>query len=271
MKNKRILLVCQEIMPYLELSSMARIIRYLAPYLQNKKNEIRLLMPKFGNINDKRHRLHEVVRLSGINIIIDEDDIPMIIKVASLPDARIQVYFLDNEELFSRKSVFHNEQNEFFGDNDLRMIFFCKGVLEMVKKLGWQPDIVHCHGWMTSLIPLFLKKVYKDDPVFKNSKVIYSIYENSFSENLDASFLDKAQIDENLVIDDLNHYKEGSFINLNIGAMEASDGVIIGNENIVPELKAYTSKIKNRPVLEFKDENEYLGAYYEFYESLSNN
>ncbi|MCH8903473.1 MAG: glycogen/starch synthase [Bacteroidetes bacterium] len=271
MENQRILLVGQEMLPYLEESSMARTLRYLAPYLQGKKSEIRLLMPRFGNINEKRHRLHEVVRLSGINIIINEDDNPMIIKVASLPDARIQVYFLDNEDLFSRKSVFRDENNDFYADNDLRMIFFCKGVLETVKKLGWAPDIVHCHGWMTSLIPLYLKKVYNNEPVFDNAKVIYSIYENAFSEKMNSNFLEKAKIDDSVLDEDLDAFKDGSFISLNKGAIQRSDGVIIGNENIEPELKTFTAKLKDQPVLKYQNENDYLAAYYDFYKQVSNN
>ena len=157
MDKKRVLFVTQEMHPYLSDTGIAQIARHLPQYMQEQGMEIRVLMPRFGNINERRNRLHEVVRLSGINIMIQDDDYPLVIKVASLPGARIQVYFLDNEDLFSRKSVFRDSKDKFFKDNGERMVFFCKGVLETVKKFGWAPDIIHCHGWLTSLIPLYVK------------------------------------------------------------------------------------------------------------------
>ncbi len=268
MKNKKILLVTQEMIPYVELSSIAKTSRYLAPFLQQKKSEIRLLMPRFGNINEKRHRLHEVVRLSGMNIIVGDDDIPLIIKVASLQDAKMQVYFLDNDELFSRKNIFRDDNNEFFNDNNLRMIFFCKGVLETVKKLGWKPDIIHCHGWMTSLIPLYINKVYKDEPILSSSKVIYSVYENSFSEKLNSTFISKAKIDDSIEEKDLNDFRGGTFNDLNIGAINNADAVVVSNENIDPELKKYIKGLKNKPILQSNGENGYLDAHYDFYKKL---
>ena len=158
---KKALIVTHEMNPYIIYTAMADIARQLPEQLQNEGMEIRILMPKFGVINERRHRLHEVVRLSGINIVVNNDDFPLIIKVASLPGARMQVYFLDNEDYFKRKGVFEDEEEEMYNDNAERTIFFCKGVLETVKKFGWPPDIVHCHGWMSSLIPMYLKTAYK--------------------------------------------------------------------------------------------------------------
>ena len=146
--------------------------------------EVRCIMPRFGVINERRHRLHEVVRLSGINVSVDNDDYPLQIKVASLPNARLQVYFLENEDLFKRKYIFHDEKEKWFDDNGLRTVFFCKGALETVKKFGWPPDIIHCSGWMTGLIPFYLKTVYKKEPVFAHSKVVYTIGQNTFKEKL---------------------------------------------------------------------------------------
>ncbi len=271
MENKKVLIVTQEMQPYLQQSSIARLTRHLAPYLQDQDLDIRLLMPRFGTINEKRHRLHEVVRLSGMNIIIDDEDIPLIIKVASLPDAQMQVYFLDNEELFSRKAVFRDENNTFFEDNDLRMVFFCKAALETVKKLGWQPDLIHCHGWMTSLIPLFLNKVYKKEPVFDHAKTIYSIYENEFPEQFNSKFTKKAKIASSIKDKDLKPFEGGTFVDINKGAMETADAVIVGNNNIDPNLKNYVESLNNKPVLNYKDENEYLESYYNFYEKVLSN
>jgi len=171
MEKKRVLIVTQEMKPYLIVDEIAKIARELPQHIQENGMEIRILMPRFGDINERRNRLHEVVRLSGINITVDGEDYPLVIKVASLPGARMQVYFLDNEDLFKRKGVFHDNKGKFFKDNDERMIFFCKGVLETVKKFGWPPDIIHCIGTMTSLIPHYLKTAYKDEPVFENSTV----------------------------------------------------------------------------------------------------
>jgi starch synthase len=172
MSKKRVLIVTQEMEPYTDPSAIAEISRKLPQYIQEKGMEIRVLMPRFGVINERRHRLHEVVRLSGMNIIVDDDDFPLIIKVASLQEARMQVYFLDNDDFFRRKSTFESEEGTPYEDNPDRMVFFCKGVIETVKKFGWAPDIIHCHGWMTSLIPLYLKTAYKTEPLFQNSKVV---------------------------------------------------------------------------------------------------
>lgn len=177
--------------PFLKVSNVGELARVLPQATQEKDNEIRVLMPRFGCINERRNRLHEVIRLSGMNIVVDENDNPLIIKVASLPSARLQVYFLDNEDYFQRKFVFRDSNEKFYDDNDERAIFFCKGAIETVKKLGWSPDVVHCHDWMTSFVPLYLKTTYKDDPVFKNAKVVYSVYKNGFEENISERFAAK--------------------------------------------------------------------------------
>jgi len=176
MKKSKVLFVSQEITPFLEVTEISKIARQLPQGIQERGKEIRTFMPRFGLINERRNQLHEVIRMSGMNLIIDDSDHPLIIKVASIQSARMQVYFIDNEEYFQRKSVFHDAKQKFFKDNEDRMIFFCRGVLETVKKLGWAPDVIHCHGWMTILIPFFIKTSYKEDPIFKNAKVIYSLY-----------------------------------------------------------------------------------------------
>jgi len=266
MEKKKVLIVTQEMEPYTALSEISAIARKLPQYVQEKGFEIRVLMPRFGTINERRHRLHEVVRLSGMNIIVDDDDFPLIIKVASLPGARLQVYFLDNDDFFKRKSVFEDAEGKPFDDNADRMVFFCKGVLETVKKFGWAPDIIHTHGWMTSLVPLYLKTAYKNEPIFQNSKVVYSLYENSLGKTFSESFFEKASIN-NLEPEDLEAYKTGEGINLHAGAVTYADAVITGSEDLSSE----TTKIvegTDKPVLEYKGEEEYLAAYLEFFNSL---
>src|SRR5215210_1724691 len=208
--KKRILFIANEMSPYLELTEFAEIVNKLAIKSNDSGLEVRCIMPRFGSVNERRHRLHEVVRLSGINVSVDNDDYPLQIKVASLPNARLQVYFLDNEDFFKRKFVFNDEEEKWYDDNDLRTIFFCKGALETVKKFGWPPDIIHCSGWMTGLIPLYLKTVYKKEPVFAHSRVIYTIGSDTFKEKLGADFLKKAQISPLIKDKDLEPFKEAN-------------------------------------------------------------
>ena len=181
MSKLRILYVASEIQPFLQTSEVSDFVRKLPQAMQERGMEIRILVPRFGLINERKNRLHEVVRLSGINISVGDEEKPLVIKVASIPNAKLQVYFIDNEDYFHRKTVFHDKENNFYEDNDERAIFFCKGVLETVKKLGWAPDIVHCNDWMTSLIPMYLKTTYKNDPIFQNTKSVFTIYNNGFA------------------------------------------------------------------------------------------
>ncbi len=266
MSKKRILFVTQEMEPYTVADEISKLIRKLPQYTQEKGFEIRVLMPKFGTINERRHRLHEVVRLSGMNIIVDDDDFPLIIKVASLPGARMQVYFLDNEEFFKRKFIFKDDKGVPFDDNSDRMVFFCKGVMETVKKFGWAPDIIHCHGWMTGLVPLYFKTVYKDEPIFQNAKIITSIYNkvpgNSFTEQ----FLEKAMIN-NLEEEDLLSYKDEHGINVFKGAIRNSDIIFQGSE-ILDDSVTEMIKKSGKPTLDFVPYDLALEAYLEYYKGL---
>lgn len=263
MSKTRVLFVTQEMEPYTAISEITKMVSKLPQYIQEKGMEIRVLMPRYGNINERRHRLHEVVRLSGMNIIVDDDDFPLIIKVASLPGARMQVYFLDNEEFFKRKALFSDDEGVIFDDNQDRMVFFCKGVMETVKKFGWAPDIIHCHGWLTSLIPMYLKTVYKDEPIFNNAKVIYSLYNNTLENTFNNKFIEKAKIND-LGDEDLKAYTDDGSITLHKGALTYTDGVIIGCEEL-DKTNASLVEALDVPCLEFKNEEEYLGAYAEFY------
>ena len=202
MSKLKILYVSSEIDPFLKTSYVSDYVRKLPQAMQEKGMEIRILVPRFGLINERKNRLHEVVRLSGINISVGDEDKPLIIKVASIPNAKLQVYFIDNEDYFQRKSVFTDKENRFYEDNDERAIFFCKGVLETVKKLGWSPDIIHCNDWMTSLIPLYLKTTYKNDPMFKDAKTVFTLHDNHFNHKFDGSLLEKVKdqdIDEQVL------------------------------------------------------------------------
>lgn len=266
MSKAKILFVSQQITPYLEDGQMAEISRYLPQGIQEKGKEIRTFMPRFGCVNERRYQLHEVIRLSGMNLIIDDSDHPLIIKVASIQAARMQVYFIDNEEYFRRKFIFKDEKNRFYKDNDERMIFFCRGVIETVKKLGWAPDIVHCHGWITSLLPLYLKKAFNEDPIFSNSRVVYSVYNDEFKESLNKNFSDKLMLD-GIMKKDIELFQDPTFINLNKSAIDLADAIIIGSEKIHPELEKYI-KDNKKLTLEYQSMDEYVDAYASFYDDL---
>jgi len=266
MDKKRILIVTQELDPYLVETTIGNIVKELVGKTQSSGYDIRILMPRFGSINERRHRLHEVVRLSGINIIIKDDDYPLIIKVASLPGARMQVYFLDNEDFFKRKTSFADEEGNLFDDNSARTVFFCRGVLETVKKFGWAPDIIHCHGWITSLVPLFIKTAYKKDPIFEKSKVVYSVYDNTFEGPLPDDFALNANINR-VKDEDLIPYGEATNNLLHKGAIHYADAAVEASAGVDKEVSA-TLEESEKPVLEFPGEEEYKDAYLSFYTTL---
>ena len=265
MKDKRILYVSSEVVPYLpetEISSMS----FEAPRLVNQQGgQIRIFMPRYGNINERRHQLHEVIRLSGINLVINDLDMPLIIKVASIPKERIQVYFIDNDEYFKRKATLTDENGNLFPDNDERAIFFAKGVIETVKKLNWSPDVIHVHGWLASLLPLYLKEYYKDEPLFSESKIVTSVYNQSFEDTLDENMLGKIKFD-NIDDDKIKILETPSYTNLMKVSINHSDALIIGSENIPKDLEAYL-KASNKPILEYKHKDEFGEAYSEFLNS----
>ncbi|HVB04201.1 MAG TPA: glycogen/starch synthase [Chitinophagaceae bacterium] len=266
--KKRILFIVQEMAPYLELTGYAAIVNRLAIRANETGLEVRVIMPKFGTINERRHRLHEVVRLSGINIIIDNDDYPLIIKVASLPTARLQVYFLDNEDYFKRKFVFNDESGVFYEDNANRAVFFCKGALETVKKFGWPPDIIHCGGWMTALVPMYLKTAYKKEPVFADAKVVYTLDPSRFTEKLGTQFLKKAMISNQIREKDMDPYKEGSHSAMNRGAAIYSDAIALSAEKTDQKLLDELKKDKSKLILPFQKNNPDVADYLHLYQQL---
>jgi len=224
-------------------------------------------MPKFGCVNERRNQLHEVIRLSGMNIIIDESDHQLIIKVASIQSARMQIYFIDNDDYFNRKYLLHDENGEEFEDNDERAVFYIRGVVETVKKLKWAPDLVHCHGWMTALAPVYIKKHYKGDPCFKNSKIVYSLYNDDFKKQFRSNFWKKAKI-EGVSLNDLKGVKEKpDFASLTKLAIDFSDGVIAGHPDANKELLEYANQKEGLQVLSYQKDN-YIQAYNEFYNRL---
>lgn len=266
--KKRILFIANEISPYLELTEFAEVVNKLAVLSNDNNFEVRCIMPRFGVINERRHRLHEVVRLSGINVTIDNDDYPLVIKVASLPNARLQIYFLDNEDYFKRKSIFTDEKDKWFVDNGLRTVLFCKGALETVKKFGWPPDLIHCSGWMTGLIPMFIKSAYKKEPVFSNSKVIFTIGHNTFKEKMGSDFLKLATINDYVTKKELEPFKDNNNVGIFRGGAHFADAITFGADNVDKKLVEEFSKVKGKKILKFNPESD-LTDYLQLFNDLA--
>lgn len=237
--------------------------------MQERGNEIRTFMPRYGSINERRNQLHEVIRLSGMNLIIDNNDHQLIIKVASIPSARVQIYFIDNEDYFQRRALVEDEDGTFFADNDERAIFFARGVLETVKKLRWAPAIVHIHGWFAGIVPIYLRNTFADDPVFKDVKVVVSLYDNAFEGQLDATFKDKVLSEGLSDLESLRRLDEPTYENLMKFVIDNADGVILETENPAEELITYIQE-KGTPCLPYHDKSTaaYLDSYEAFYTKI---
>ena len=256
--------------PYLPENEIAKIGRYLPQGIQEKKKEIRSFMPRYGCINERKNQLHEVIRLSGMNIIINDVDRPLVIKVASISAARMQVYFIDNEDYFHRKQVYCDTDGKFFEDNAERAIFFARGVLETVKKLRWAPDIIHCSGWISQVLPIYLKKAYVEDPIFTDSKIILSLYDDTPSERFSDDFKEKILFG-GVTADDVKILEEPTGVNLAKLAIDYADGVIMGSSEIHPELVDYC-KAKGLKTLQYNatamEDGSYIDEYNSFYDEL---
>ena len=268
MANNKILYICQQIMPYLPENEESRLCRQLSQAMQEHGNEIRTFMPRYGCVNERRNQLHEVIRLSGMNLIINDDDHQLIIKVSSIPSARIQIYFIDNDDFFSRKAVLTDEEGKEFEDNDARMIFFSRGVLETVKKLQWKPSVVHCHGWFSAIAPLYLRNMFKDNPLFSDAKIVVSLFEEKFTNPLDSTLYEKLN---NEGVEDANSENLGvaSYENLMRFVIENADGVVVGSENADKSLVEYARE-KGKKVLDYQspEEVDFYDNYDRFYEEL---
>jgi starch synthase len=267
MSKLRILYVANEVDPFLNTTHVANFLRKLPSAMQDKGFDIRILVPRFGLINERKNRLHEVVRLSGFTVPVGDDDKPVTIKVASLPSARLQVYFIDNEDCFQRKYVLTDKENNFYADNDERAIFFCKGALETVKKLGWSPDIVHCSDWMTALIPLYLKTTYSEDPIFKGAKIVSSLFDTNFSYqfNKDEIF-DKVRLEgiEDDMMGSIASADYEGFIKIGV---EYSDAIITTQEEKIEIFNKIIDELPNKD-LRYIAEND-IDAYNVLYTELA--
>ena len=267
MANK-VLFITQEIIPYVAESEMAIAGRKLPQGIQERGREIRTFMPKWGNVNERRNQLHEVIRLSGMNLIIDDTDHPLIIKVASIQAARMQVYFIDNDDYFQHRLMATDEEGAEYPDNDERAIFYARGVLETVKKLRWCPDMIHCQGWISSLVPLYIKKAYMEEPSFRDSKVVLSLFENDLKANLQENIIDKMML-KNIERSDIEGIipADATFMNLYKLAISYSDGIVLHSDKVAPELLEFARE-KGIPVLQHQDPDTFADAINNFYDEI---
>jgi len=267
-KITKVLYISQEIFPYLPESELSNMGRYLPQAVQDRGRETRTFMPKFGAVNERRNQLHEVIRLSGMNLIIDDTDHPLIIKVASIQSARMQVYFIDNDDYFHRKNTISDENGEEYEDNDERTIFFVRGVMETVKKLRWTPDVIHCQGWMTALAPLYIKKAFNDDPFFKHSKVVYSVFNDEFKKPFRSLFAERLLL-EGIEKKHVAQVKDKviDFVALSKLAIDYSDAVIQSSPEVNDDVLQYITSKKVK-FLPFQTDEDYADAYVQFYDSL---
>lgn len=268
MGKKRILYVCQEIKPYLVESDMASLCRALSQGMQERGNEIRTFMPRYGCINEYRNQLHEVIRLSGMNLIIDDTDHPLIIKVASIQAARMQVYFIDNDDYFQHRQMVADENGVEYTDNDERAIFYARGVLETVKKLRWCPDVIHCQGWMSAFVPLYIKKAYQDEPSFRDSKVVFSVFGDDFKSEFQGDLAEKLMLkgiernDVDNIIKTPANYEELCKL-----AIAYSDGVIQNSEKVNENVMKFARE-SGIPVLDYQSPETYADAFNNFYDEV---
>lgn len=263
MKDKRILYVSSEVVPYLAENEVSLMSYDVPKMINDQGGQIRIFMPRYGNINERRHQLHEVIRLSGMNLVVNDLDMPLIIKVASIPKERIQVYFIDNDEYFKRKATFADEDGVMYPDNDERAIFFAKGVVETVKKLNWVPDIIHVHGWLASMLPVYMKHYYKNEALFSETKIVTSVYSESFSETLDVEMINKVKFD-GVPHDAIADLELPNYENILKTAVLNSDAVIIASDNLSSSLTKFIES-SNKPFLPFTPKDGFAEAYTNFY------
>ena len=265
MAKKKILFINQEITPYVPDTTLSVMGKALPQAMQEKGHEIRTFMPKWGNINERRGQLHEVIRLSGMNLIINDTDHPLIIKVASIPQARVQVYFIDNDDYFSRRQMDKDEMGNDYPDNGERAIFFARGVLETVKKLRWVPDIIHCQGWMTAAVPFYIKTAYQDEPSYTNTKVVTSLYAKSIKNDLGDNFKKSLEF-RDAKAELLEAYKDNfDFEELAKLSIDYSDGIIKASPEVNDQLLKYATD-KKVPVLGY--EEDFADGYEAFYDQI---
>jgi len=265
MDKPKILYVNQEMSPYTKDTPLALTARHLPQFVQENQSDIRIFMPRYGTINERRNQLHEVIRLSGMNIVINDVDYPLIMKVASLSVARMQIYFVDNEDFFNKKGHV-DKTGKPYDDTDSKLIFFARGVIETTMKLGWTPNLLHAKGWFASLLPLYIRRFYKTNPMCKDVKIVISLYNETFKGKINKKLINKLKFD-NIPAKDLARYEDTTYIAMMKAAIDLADGVIIAEEGVDPELIAYAKKTRT-PIMPYKGEETFFADSHNFYSKI---
>ena len=270
-KSIKILYIASEIHPLIPVSKISKILLALGKHMQERHIEVRVLVPKFGLINEKKYKLHEVVRLSGGNIPINDENRFLSIKVTSIPSAKLQAYLVDNEEYFDKKDFLHTKKGDFYPENDERVIFFCKGVLEMIKAIGWSPDIIHCHDWITSLIPFYLHTIEKNNPLFQSTKIVTTLYPNTWDSAFHPAFIDKIRMTDPTHFDEDKVHalkKQNNIQGLVKTALPLSDIVVQADAQINEQIGDWDNTNTTHFSHELEDLDDMLDKYHALYESL---
>jgi starch synthase len=265
MKDKKILYISSEVVPYLPHSELSNLAFEIPKMVNDRGGQTRIFIPKYGIINERRHQLHEVIRLSGMNLVVNDIDMPLIIKVASIPKERMQVYFIDNDDYFKGRKLFSEDDGTLYADNEERAIFFAKGVIETVKKLNWSPDIIHVQGWIASLVPLYCKFYYKDEPLLANTKIITSFYTPPFTGEMEGDLFDKIKFD-GIEDEHMTGLKTSTLDAMFTNAILHSDGIVLASEGISDVVKT-AAQSSSKPLLELSKDIDVLTAHETFYET----
>jgi len=265
MEVKKVLFISQEIAPYVPERRLSQMGRILPQAIKEHGIEERTFMPKYGMIAERSNQLHEMIRLSGMNVIIDDTDHPLIIKVATLQQAHFQVYFIYNEDYFASSRIDELEMNCSPDDNDERSLFFVRAVIESIRKMRWVPDIIQCTGWISALAPVYIRTLYGDDPSFRDAKIVTALFNEQLPGPLAERLSEKMHMDgipknalkpiagKALNYDDLMAY-----------SLKYSDAVIQCEDGVSGQVLEAASSL---PRLEFIGDDD-VNKVVEFYSTL---
>jgi starch synthase len=264
-EKPKVLFISQEVFPYVKESALSKLGRYLPQGILERGKEVRSFTPRYGIISERRNGLHPVLRLSGINLSINDTDHQLTIKVSSIPQARMQIYFIDNDEYFYKRNQFLDKNGEPYKDNDEKAIFFARGVIETVKNLKWKPDIILCSGWFSALVPMYVKKMYKDSVFFGDAKVITAIFSGGYKSAFRSDFADKLRFD-NFTDEEIAPYGKFTYPELMHAAINYSDGVVIGEKpTLISERVLEYVKQSGKPTLLYPGTENYVELYDKFF------
>ncbi len=267
MAKGRILYISQDVTPFSPETEASMMGRLLPQYSQEIGREIRVFVPRFSFINDRKHQLHEVIRLSGMNLIINNCDHQLIIKVGSIPAARMQIYFIDNEEYFNRFGDIYDEKGILRPSNDERILFFGRGTLEAVRKLAWQPHLIHFSGWFSGMVPFYLRRINKENSFFSGTRTVLSLYNDPF-EGRFSEELEKKMRNDKATAKDLRIYQNLDYMTLMKAAITYANGIVIASPDVNPELIRFAKENKRHVIDYMENRTDFFARINKLYDSL---